>query len=93
MVLKRKDNQRKEMMAESRKKNKVGHDLKERVQECLEQADSGLGSLHDQLDKPKRYRQDWKHWWNLATKQKKEVRERLEAQIRNVEELLQNSKA
>lgn len=54
MILKRKRNQRKELLEESRKKNKIEKDLKERVLECLDQADSGLGSLHDQLAKAKR---------------------------------------
>lgn len=53
MVLKRKDDQRKETLAESQKKNKVRQDLKERVLEFLDQADNGLGSLHDHLDKAK----------------------------------------
>lgn len=60
MVLKRKDDQRKEMLAESRKKNKVEQDLKERVLECLDKANSGLRSLHGQLDKAKRDGQEWK---------------------------------
>lgn len=54
MVLKRKYDRRKEMLDNSRKKNKVKHGLSERVLECLDQADSALGSLHDQLDKAKR---------------------------------------
>lgn len=54
MVLKRKDDERKEMLVESQKKNKVQRDLKERVLEFLDQADNGLGSLHYHLDKAKR---------------------------------------
>lgn len=57
MILKRKRNQRKELLKESCKKNKVEQDLKEIVLECLDQVDSGLGSLHDQLAKAKRDRQ------------------------------------
>lgn len=79
MVLKRKRNHRKEHLKESRKKNKVEQDLKEKVLECLDQVDSGLGSLHDQLDKAKRVGQEWKRLWNLTTEQKKEERETLEA--------------
>ncbi|KAI5436967.1 hypothetical protein KIW84_023190 [Lathyrus oleraceus] len=72
MILKRKSNQRKELLEESRKKNRIEQDLKERVLECLDQADSGLGSLCDELAKAKRDGQEWKRWWDLATKQKKE---------------------
>ncbi|KAI5384239.1 hypothetical protein KIW84_071301 [Lathyrus oleraceus] len=48
MILKRKSNQRKsnqmkELLEESRKKNRIEQDLKERVLECLDQVDSGLG--------------------------------------------------
>ncbi|XP_050919755.1 uncharacterized protein LOC127137325 [Lathyrus oleraceus] len=60
MILKRKSNQRKELLEESRKKNRIEQDLKERVLECLDQANSGLGSLHDQLSKAKRDGQEWK---------------------------------
>lgn len=58
MVIKRKYDQRKEMLAEIRKKNKVEQDLKERVLEFLDQDDSGLGSLHNQMNKAKRDGQD-----------------------------------
>ncbi|XP_050877860.1 uncharacterized protein LOC127081672 [Lathyrus oleraceus] len=88
MILKRKSNQMKELLEESRKKNRIEKDLKERVLECLDRADSGLGSHHDQLAKAKRDGQEWKHWWDLATKQKKEVREELEAQIQELKEKL-----
>ncbi|XP_050877288.1 uncharacterized protein LOC127081040 [Lathyrus oleraceus] len=93
MILNRKSNQRKELLKESRKKNRIEKDLKERVLECLDQADSGLGSLHDQLAKAKREGQKWKRLWDLATKQKKEVREELEAQIQELKEQLRSSKA
>ncbi|KAI5407813.1 hypothetical protein KIW84_053883 [Lathyrus oleraceus] len=72
MILKRKSNQRKELLEEIRKKNKIEQDLKERVLECLDQDDSGLGSLRDELAKAKRDGLKWKRWWDLATKQKKE---------------------
>ncbi|KAI5431299.1 hypothetical protein KIW84_035465 [Lathyrus oleraceus] len=93
MILKRKSNQRKELLEESRKKNRIEQDLKERVLECLDQADSGLGSLRDELAKAKRDGQEWKRWWDLATKQKKEVREELEAQIQGLKEQLRSSEA
>lgn len=88
VILKRKTNQRKEILEESCMKNKVEQDLEERVLECLNGADNGLGSLHDQLAKAKRDGQEWKHWWDLATKQKKDVREELEAQIQKIKEQL-----
>ncbi|KAI5400524.1 hypothetical protein KIW84_065418 [Lathyrus oleraceus] len=82
-----------ELRAMSCKKNRIEQDVKERVLECLDQADSGLGSLHDELAKAKRDGQEWKRWWDLATKQKKEVREELEAQIQELKEQLQSSEA
>ncbi|KAI5419895.1 hypothetical protein KIW84_043882 [Lathyrus oleraceus] len=93
MILKRKSNQRKELFEEIRKKNRIEQYLKEKVLECLDQADNGLGSLHDQLAKAKRDGQKWKHWWDLATKQKNEVREELEAQIQELKEQLRSSEA
>ncbi|KAI5438709.1 hypothetical protein KIW84_024437 [Lathyrus oleraceus] len=93
MILKRKSNQRKELLEESRKKNRIEQDLKERVLECLHQADNGLGSLHDELAKAKRDGQEWKRWWDLATKQKKEVREELETQIQELKEQLRSSES
>lgn len=92
MVLKRKNNQIKDMLDKSRKKKKVERDLKEIILKCLNQADSGLGSLHDQLDRAKTNGREWKCWWNLTTEQKKEVRERLEAQNQELKEKLWNSK-
>lgn len=49
-----------------------------------------MGSLHDQLAKAKRDEQEWKHWWPLATNQKKKVREELKAQIQELKEKLRS---
>lgn len=68
MVLKRKNDQERELLAESRKKTKIEQELKERVHECLIEADSGLGSLYEQLERARKEMQESKHWWTLATK-------------------------
>lgn len=63
------------MLSEEKAENEEGK--RKRVEECLYQANHCLDSLKDQLKQAKKNCQEKEHWWNIATKEKREMREAL----------------
>ncbi|XP_050889669.1 uncharacterized protein LOC127094956 [Lathyrus oleraceus] len=57
---------------------------RKRVKHGLDQADSCLNTVKSQLKKAERDCREKEKWWKLTTKQKKEIRETLEAEISNL---------
>lgn len=54
----------------------------------MNQADSGLGSLHEQLEEAQIEAGRWGKLWNLAMKEKSELRKGLEGRIQELTQLL-----
>ncbi|XP_050886864.1 uncharacterized protein LOC127092099 [Lathyrus oleraceus] len=65
---------------------------RKRVKQGLDQADSCLNTVKSQLKEAVRDCREKEKWWKLATKQKKEIRETLEAEIANLSVSLFESK-
>lgn len=64
-----------------------------RVKHGLDQADSCLDTVKGQLKKVEQNCREKEKWWNLATEQKKEIIETIEAKIENLNISLQDSGA
>lgn len=82
--LKRKSKEDLELLAESRKKAKIEEDLKEKYQERLDQAHIGLSSLRKQLKQTEKERGDNHHWFELAVKEKKALRDVTDMEIQDL---------
>lgn len=57
----------------------------------MNQEDSGLGSLHEQLEEAQIEAGKWGSLWNLATKEKSESRKGFEARIQDLTQLLKET--
>lgn len=75
-------------------KEKYGQkkDKTKRIKTCLNQADSGLGSLHEQLEEAQIEADRWGKLWNQAMKEKSELRKGLEGRIQELTQLSKNPK-
>ncbi|CAK8561578.1 unnamed protein product [Lathyrus sativus] len=66
---------------------------RKRTKVCINQADSCLESLKEQLDHAHRKWRENEQWYLLATKQNKEIRETLGAEIKTLDAALRQSRA
>ncbi|KAI5393885.1 hypothetical protein KIW84_060837 [Lathyrus oleraceus] len=87
--LERKDAQ---LQAHMEKFNKEEHKRK-KIKVGLEQADHCLDTLKGQLRRAQKECQDNEHWWHLATKENKTIRDTLGAQIKELTISVRHAKA
>lgn len=80
-----------ELLVESRKRAQIKEDLKEKYQDCLIGADLGLTSLHKQLRQTEKECGEAHHWFELALKEKKALRDESEIEIQKLKLSLKNA--
>ncbi|KAI5396864.1 hypothetical protein KIW84_062915 [Lathyrus oleraceus] len=81
-----------QLQAHVEKFNKEEHKRK-KIKMGLEQADHCLDTLKGQLRQTQKECQDNEHWWHLATKENKTIRDTLGAQIKELTNSVRQAKA
>ncbi|KAI5391068.1 hypothetical protein KIW84_076073 [Lathyrus oleraceus] len=90
--LKRKSEEDLKLLSERRKKAKIEEDLIKKYQEGLAQADMGLSSLCKQLKQMEKEQGDNHHWFELAVKEKKALRDETDLEIQDLKLALREAK-